>query len=363
MPTGGDFTVPLYHRRVLSRPVVLLAFLALLVSLAPLVVIAGGPVDRLERFRFLARTRLGPVEILDAERSPEIYREIYALLDEEMVDSVASGGVFASVEFLQERLDGFAETWGGASLKVVRAGPLAIGAFHLGRGSDSVRLYGRVDGEAGLLKIIQGPGRPVVHTLPPAPDGAPQFVVAWEGPLSGRGSRALRLDLLRQTGEDARVMWTSTDLFPDGLFAREYSVRGREIVVRYEIHYAGWNPGCELQTEQEDVYRLTPTGVFARAGRQQHNAWHLALHRTVDGLLEAVAGRDGAALAALVPDRGLRERLPRTLEREPACDAPDASNPTTVSVAAVADERRPWTLTFQRSPRGWRLVSAAPVIP
>jgi hypothetical protein len=347
---------------VLRRPLVFLAFLALVVHLLPIPARAGGPLDRLDRFRGLARARLGPVEILDADPTPDTYREIYALLDEEMVDSLAGGGVFASVEFLQDRLDGFAETWGGASLKVVRLGPLAVGVFHLGDGGDTVRVYGGTGGEAALLKVLHGPGRPDVRALPRAPGGAVQFVVAWEGPGSGRGTRALRLDLVRQAGDDARVVWTTGDLFPGGLFARSYRVRGTEIVVRYEMHYAGWIPGCEAQTEQEDVYRLTPAGVFAQASRRQHNTWHLALHRAVAGLLSALAGGDSAALAALVPDRALRERLPRTLAREPACDAPDGSNPAAVSVAAVADERQPWALTFQRSPRGWRLVSAAPVI-
>jgi hypothetical protein len=349
---------------VVRRPLVFLAFLALVLHLFFIPAMAGEPLDRLERFRRLARTRLGPVEILDADPTPETFREIYALLDDEMVDSVAGGGVFASVEFLQDRLDGFAETWGGASLKVVRLGPLAVGVFHLGDGDggDTVRLYGRMAGEAGLLKVLQGPGRPSVHALPLASGGAVQFVVAWEGPGSGRGTRALRLDLVRQAADDARVIWTSADLFPEGLVVRSYRVRGSEIVLRYEMHYAGWIPGCDLQTEQEDVYRLAPSGVFARKSRQQHNAWHLALHKTVAGLLSALAGGDRRALVALVPDRTLRDKLPKTLEREPACDAPDGSNPAAVSVAAVGDERRPWALTFQRSPTGWRLVSAAPVI-
>jgi hypothetical protein len=349
---------------VVRRSLVFLAFLALIGPLVPGPTPAGESPDRLERFRRLARARLGPAQIIDADRSPETYREIYALLDEEMVDSVAGGGVFASVEFLQDRLDGFAETWGGTSLEVVRLGPLAVGAFHLadGGGGNSVRVYGRGGGEVGLLRVIHGPGRPRVHPLAPGPRGAAQFVVAWEGAASGRGSRSLRLDLVRQVGDDAHVVWTSSDLFPNGLLALAHRVRGGEIVVRYEMHYAGWIPGCALQTEQEDVYRLTPSGVFARASRQQHNPWHLALHRAVAGLLSALAGGDRAALSALVPDRALRERLPKTLEREPACDAPDEDNPAAVSVAATADERTPWTLTFQRSARGWRLVAAAPVI-
>ena len=74
---------------------------------------ARGAPDRLERFRELARTRLGLAELVDPENPAEAYRDIYALLDEEIVESLASGGVFASVEFLQDRLDAFGEAWVG----------------------------------------------------------------------------------------------------------------------------------------------------------------------------------------------------------------------------------------------------------
>src|SRR2546422_10681902 len=39
---------------------------------------------------------------------------------------------------------------------------------------------------------IHREGHPVVYPAAPAPDGAPQFVTAWEGASSGRGTRALR---------------------------------------------------------------------------------------------------------------------------------------------------------------------------
>ena len=74
--------------------------------------------DRLERFRTLAATRLALVGTDDGERSREALREIYALLDEEIVESLQSGSVFTSLPFLQERLDGFADAWGGASFKL-----------------------------------------------------------------------------------------------------------------------------------------------------------------------------------------------------------------------------------------------------
>jgi hypothetical protein len=34
-----------------------------------------------------------------------------------------------------------------------------------------------------------------------------------------------------------------------------------------------------------------------------------------------------------------------------------------VSVAAVADPQRPWTLRWQRVAGGWRLTGAMPVLP
>ena len=55
-------------------------------------VAAPGAQDaRLERFRNLAATRLALVGTDDGERTREALREIYALLDEEIVDSLQSG--------------------------------------------------------------------------------------------------------------------------------------------------------------------------------------------------------------------------------------------------------------------------------
>src|SRR3989442_1630079 len=123
---------------------------------------------------------------------------------------------------------------------------------------------GRLRGEAALLATIHREGHPVVYPAAPAPDGAPQFVTAWEGASSGRGTRALRLELARQAGDSVRVVWSTAELFPQGLVARSYTVRPKEIRVRYELRYPGWTPGCDAQTEGEDVYRLaTDTGVFA----------------------------------------------------------------------------------------------------
>lgn len=319
--------------------------------------------DRLERFRTLAATRLTLAEVTDPERAAEAYREVYALLDDEIVENLASGAIFAAPAFLQYRLDAFAEAWGGASLRIARMGGLTVGAFQVseGAGSSSVRVYGAPRGEAQLITAMHREGRPSIHGLPPAAGGV-QFLVVWEGLLTGRGTRALRLDLVRQRGDQVAVVWSTAELFPDGLMAREYRVRGGQVRIRYELHYPGWIPGCAQQTEQEDVFRLAPeASAFVRVARRQFNAWHLALHRSVAGLLDALAASDPAALAALVPNAPLRQKLPARLERELACDAPDAPNPAMVSVAVSAGDL-PWALMFHRSGGQWRLTAATPVL-
>jgi hypothetical protein len=325
---------------------------------------AAGAVDRLDRFRELAATRLGLAQT-GAVDGLDTYRETYGLLDEEVVENLASGGVFASPAFLQDRLDAFAEVWGGAALRVLRVGPLVVGVFQLGDtpGGNAVHVYGLLGGEPALLTILSRDARPTVYRAAPARDGSPQFIVAWEGAPSGRGTYALRLDLARQRGDAVRIVWTTADLFPDDLFARSYSVRDGVIAVRYELRYPGWTPGCEGQTEAEDVLRFSPTADgFTRVSRREHNAWHRDLHASVARVFEAIRTGDRATLAALVLDRDLVGRLPARLRREPACDATDGANPERVSIAATGG-REPWQLTFRRTGARWRLSAAGPVIP
>jgi hypothetical protein len=364
----GNLTALLYHSGVYRPSEPLLTVVRILTVLAGLggaAFGAAGVPDRLDRFRELALTRQTRAEA-GAELTADAYREMYALLDEEIVESLASGGPFASPGFLQDRLDAFGDVWGGAMLGVVGVDRLVVGAFQLADAPDvnTVRVYGRLRGEAALLATIHREGQPVVYPAIPAPGGAPQFVTAWEGAPSGRGTRALRLELARQVGDAIRVVWSTVELFPGGLSARSYSVRPTEIRVRYELRYAGWTPGCDAQTEAEDLYRLVPaTGVFTQAGRTYHRAWHRELHAAVTRLFEALAADDARALAALVPDPELRRRLPLTLRAEPACDAPeDGPIPRTVSVAA-SDERTPWELVFHRTADGWRLSRATQVEP
>src|SRR5437762_3042777 len=296
----SNLTALLYHSGVYRPSEHLLMAVRILVLLAGVgdaALGASGVPDRLDRFRELALTRQSRAET-GAEPTADAYREMYALLDEEIVESLASGGPFASPGFLQDRLDAFGDAWGGAMLGVVGVDRLVVGAFQLADapGVSTVRVYGRLRGEAALLATIHREGQPVVYPATPAPGGAPQFVTAWEGAPTGRGARALRLELARQVGDSVSVVWSTAELFPDGLSARSYSVRPTEIRVRYELRYPGWTPGCEVQTEAEDFFRLVPeTGVFTRAGRTYHRAWHRELRAAVARLLEALGRGDPAA--------------------------------------------------------------------
>ena len=326
--------------------------------------VAGGPPDRLDQFRRLALARPSMWQA-DTDAPVDAYREMYALLDEEIVESLGTGGLFASPAFLQDRLDAFSEAWGAAAVGVVRVGRFVVGAFQMSDapGINSVRVYGRLGGEAALLTTLSRDGRPTVFPWAPAANGVPQFLAAWEGPASGRGSRALRLDLVRQQGDGVRVVWSSTDVFPSGLMARAYTVRGEEIRVRYELHYPGWIPGCEGQTEAEDVFvPARESGTIARRPGRQLNTWHRELRAAVAQVFDALAADDRSALARLVADAELRRRLPPALRPEPACDAADnATSPHTVSIAATA-EQTPWALTFARAGARWRLTAARPVL-
>ncbi|MEX2145658.1 MAG: hypothetical protein WED01_01430 [Candidatus Rokuibacteriota bacterium] len=321
---------------------------------------ARGAPDRLDRFRELATTRLGAEQLLDSDRPHEAHRELYALIDEEIVESLASGSVFATTGFLQDRLDAFGEAWGGARFSLTPIGRIFVGAFELGPGGNSIRVYGGRRDEAALLAAMYREGRPVVHALPPA--GGGQFIATWEGAPSGRGTRALRVELVRPHADGVQVAWSTADLFPQGLLARGYTVRGGELRVRYEVHYPGWTPGCGGQTEQEDVYRLAASGAgFVRVSRQEHDAWHRAFRGAVARVFAALAVGDQPALAALVPDKDLRARLP-ALVPEPVCDAREGGGHDVVSVAAAAADHRPWTLTFRRAGALWRLTEASPLL-
>ncbi len=361
---------------------------------AALVLAAGlsaHATDRLERFRDLAASRLALAQLGAGDASGSAVTELYALVDEEIVENLESGGPFAAVAFIQDRLDAFSGAWGGASFQVLRPrggrvrGPFTVGIFSLSGVPDSggMRIYARSGDSIGPVRTVTHDGVPEVSEWPPARDGSAQWLVTWLGPAAGRGSRPVRMELWRQRGDaDATRAWSSADLFPDGLAASHVGLGRGEITLRYELRYPGWKPGCEGQTEHEDLYRAAADGgapVLAR--RHVWNGWHRDLGSVVSAFFSALAGGDARRLAELVPDARLRQRLPAGLRPEPACEAQSPDMPGLVVVAAT-DERlagapdgralrpstnghgpAPWSLWWTRAASGaWRLSAAQPVL-
>jgi hypothetical protein len=341
---------------------------------------AGGAAaaDRLEQFRELVRQHLEAPAPPGSEAARRALGEIYAVVDAEILESLRSGGPFASAPFLQERLDGFSAAWGGALFRVVPierpggARPLSLGLFSLAgvRQSGSLRMYGWSGGVTapGLLGEVTDDGRPELHAWPVGRGGVPRFVVSWAGAGSGDGSRPLRIELWSAERDGLpRHLWSSTTHFPNGLWAFEWEIRLGEILVRRELRYPGWKPGCPGQAEEELSYRdRAPTGALIQAKRRVTNGWHRELGAAAARVFGALATGDRRALGDVVPNAALRSRLPASLVAEPACDARVAGRESgAVLVAATAyDGGRPvpWSLTWARGPRGWRLTAAGPML-
>ncbi len=325
--------------------------------------------DRLDRFTDLAR-RYAEASGPDAG---SLLAELFAVVDEEVIENLGSGEPFASVPVIQERLDAFSDEWGGAVFTVsapaagTNGAPL-IGLFTVTHGEPrgSLRIYGREGRRSSLLAAVSREGSVEAHAWPPS-RGALRFLVSWVGAPTGRGSRSLHLELWRTRADEGAVrVWSSDEAFPDGLEVRRFAVRSSEIVVRYEVHYPGWKPGCAGETEQEDVYRQR-AGVNAPTlvRRRVMNGWHRELERAVMRLYAALGVDDRRTLALLVPDPALRARLPSDLRADAVCDERSAGAPARVIVAATragAKSRVPWSLAWRRGPRGWRLEAASPVL-
>lgn len=339
--------------------------------------------ERLERFRRLAATGLGALELSGHDPSEELLREIYGILDDEIAESLRSGGLFASQAFLQDRLDAFNEAWGGTAFRILAlpGSDLMVGAFQLSpKGSgNSIRIYRQSGSGAGLVSAIHREGVPLLREMPTTRAGDPQFLAAWVGPQSSRENTGLRLELWRRRGESVTLAWSADALVDGGLLVSQFSWGAEELSFRYELRYPGWKPGCAGQTEQEDLYRyVAARETFVLTRRRVHNGWHREFHRGLARFLSALNTKDDRALAGVVGDEALRRRLPTRLEADLVCDEAEGSPPNTVSVAAVEPPGtraehpgegvgpvggRPWTLVFRRTRDGWRLAAAAPVEP
>ncbi len=349
--------------------------LALLTGVALACGVSGASAgDRLERFATLGREGLEAAAVADGAERERAVSELYELVDAEVLDNLRSGGPFAASAFIQERLDALVESWGGATLRLVRVGgtagrpSLIVGAYSVAgiEESGSLRVYGGAGREAALVALSTHDGVPEVQAWPPRRDGVLQFAGIWTGAPSGGPVRALRVELWQASagGRVARL-WSSADLWPAGLWASAWRLTPGQLVVRYELRYPGWKPGCAGQTVQEDTYRQSSSAALALARRRVLDGWHRELGAAADRLFQALRSGQSSALGELVPDRALRGRLPRTLAAEPACDLQSPAAPGTVVVAAT--EKRegrqiPWALHWSRGPRGWRLIGASPVL-
>jgi len=342
---------------------------------AALLACAAGPApaaDRLERFRTVARERLA-VAVDGADRERAI-AELYEVVDAEVLDSLRGDEPFSSLVFIRDRLDAMMETWGGATLRVLRIpgagsrGPLTLGLYSLGvEGSGSLRLYTGTGPGAALAASSTQDGLLDARVWPVGPDRVARVFAVWSGPPAAHGERSLHAELWEARDRDrVERAWTTATQWPEGLRVTDWRTQSGELVLRYEPHYPGWKPGCAEQFEHEDHFRLVPAGGLALARRQVANGWHRELGAAADRLFQALAAEDARALGQLVPAPALRARLPRRLGPEPVCEQLGPAGPrgpVTVAATELREGRRvPWALTWTRGPAGWRLQAAVPVL-
>lgn len=329
--------------------------------------------DRLERFRTVARERLATA-VDGAERDRAI-GELYEVVDAEVLDSLRGDEPFSSLVFIRERLDALMESWGGATLRVMRipgAGtraPLTLGLYSLTgvEGSGSLRVYAGTGPGAALGASSTHDGLLDARLWPAGPDRVARVFAVWSGPPAANGERALHAELWEGRDRDRVTRaWSSAAQWPDGLRVTDWRTQAGELVVRYEPRYPGWKPGCAEQFEHEDHYRLAAAGGLALARRQVANGWHRELGQAAERLFRALAENDRSALGLLVPAPAVRARLPKGLGPEPVCEqaGPAGSRgPVTVAATELRDGRRvPWALTWTRGPAGWRVQTAGPVL-
>jgi hypothetical protein len=347
---------------------------------AVLALVAAGAVgtaraaDRLDRFREVVTERSAALDGADPVGLETLRRELWAVVDEEIAENLASGGPFASAPFLQERLDAFAAAWGGAAFRLRPIGgrgrPVLAGLFTLDRPEPvaSLRFYWTDERSGGprLARAVTAEGMGELRPWPAARNGDPQLLASWVGAGSAGRARPLRLEVWRVAAAGPERVWSSAESFPDGLRAAALRSLTGGVVIRREVDYPGWKPGCDGQTELEAVVRYVPAADRVVRGEDRVvNGWHRELHAAVERLVTALAASDGRAAAALVTDAGLLARLPSRLALEPLCDEARAdARGRTVLVAARAEgtgRAMPWSLAWRRVPSGWRLSDAGPV--
>lgn len=345
---------------------------ALVAALLAGVAAPAPAVDRLERFRTVGRELAVAVDGAERERAAG---ELYEVVDAEVLDSLRGDELFSSLGFIRERLHAMMETWGGATLRVLRipaaAGraPLTLGLYSLTgvEGSGSLRVYAGTGAGAALAAASTQDGLLDARVWPAGPDRVARVLAVWSGPPAAHGVRSLHAELWEgREGDRVERAWSTATQWPEGLWVSDWRTQSGELVVRYEPRYPGWKPGCADQFEHEDHYRLAAAGGLALARRQVSNGWHRELGAAADRFFRALAQDDARALALLVPAPALRARLPRSLVAEPVCEQAGPAGPrgrVTVAATELRDGRHvPWALGWTRGPAGWRLQAAAPVL-
>jgi hypothetical protein len=329
--------------------------------------VTAGPEDRLDQFREIAARY---AEGADPEADAALLSRLFEVVDAEVGENLRSGRPFSSAAFIQERLLAFSDAWGGVTAKIVDAGqkttdPALLGLVTVTRGEPrgSLRFYGRSGSRFSLLGAALHQGQVEVREWP----GPRQFLASWSSPEEGAASRTFYLELWRfPAGTAPSRVWSSEGTSPEGRRATGFAVRGRQLVVRNDVRYPGWKPGCAGQTEYEDVYRQPLRGKgLTLVKRRVMNGWHRELQSAVTRLYAALGADDRRTLTELVADPSLSVRLPRDLRADPACDERDPAAPATVSVAATREHdgrQVPWSLVWRRGPRGWRVAAASPVL-
>ena len=330
-------------------------------------------VDRLEHFLTVARDRLA-VAVDGVERERAV-GELYEVVDAEVLDSLRGDEPFSALGFIRERLDAMTDSWGGATLRVLRipaAGgrvPLTLGLYSLTgvEGSGSLRVYAGTGPGAVLAASSTHDGLLDVRVWPAGADRVARVLAVWSGPATAHGERSLHAELWegRERDRVARA-WSTATQWPEGLRVSDWRTQSGALVVRYEPRHPGWKPGCADQLEHEDHYRLTAGGGLALARRQVSNGWHRELGAATARFFRALAEDDPRTLGLLVPAPAVRARLPRHLVAEPVCEQAGPAGPrgrVTVAATEVRDGRLvPWALAWTRGPAGWRLHAAAPVL-
>jgi len=358
---------PIRSAGALARRLGVLLLVASLPLSATLGVHAAPLRDRLELFLELVRSRLTPPDREETEQVREAIRDVYAILDEEILENLNSEGPFASEAFIQERLEGFTERWGWGRFVIWRPKALPsqfVASIQLtpNGGGSSIRAYARQGGRYTLAHVVQRDAVPIVAEMPAARSGVSHVLVGWVGPPSGRGTSPLLLELVRLDGQGGRSVWSSQSLFPSGLHVLEFQMEPDGFSIRYPGQYPGRKPGCEGETDHGDRYRYDSTREVLQLGaRTVMNGWHQEFHqKALRPLLDALNSGNEPMLRSLVPSGALRQQLPPGLTALPVCDdATPQSAPAEirVSVEASGTQQVPMQLTllFRKSQRGWLL--------